>query len=668
MKNRSQIAVESGSRARRIALGAMSALIALSISVTGSGVTPVAAAASPSISNEGGPTLQMGAAAARARAYWPNRFTASGNLTALPALLAAEGGAVTSSRAESSTASLRMRNLSDAAFAAMSSRFAARGVTLTRVRRYTIDASVFGDGTREADYANGNQWDLYGPSTRNIFKNQYGANIAGAWSTTRGKGAVVAVLDTGILRGHPELSGAKILQGYDFVCYGGDIAECNSRDNDGTEGADSDPSDPGDFCDGEPSSWHGTHVTGTIAAQFNRRSIAGIAPDVTILPVRVLGQCGGEDVDINAAIRWAAGLAVPNDSNGNPVPRNTNKADVINLSLGGWGECDDATASAIHDATAAGTLVVVAAGNSSDDARNYSPAGCDEAFTVAASDPNGGLSYYTSVGPAVDITAPGGDAYFEPADSSKEGPTGGADQLGGYYFGGCPYGEARLGWDKGLPSWTGKPSIWCTVWQKYRTQGMILSTISSDAGDFAGNYTTDWYQGTSMATPHVVGVAALIRAAYPRISVANLERALTESATRLPRRTSPWEDLGPWVESYVLSWASVYHDEGTYGLDWPAVSDSSATWTTFFHDEYFGDSWCNVTALGVVGFDLYGFDPCATSYAGLSNWDLTGWSISENIFDDYVVGSGDDCVELGCGAGGLNAAAAMALAKRYGRK
>src|SRR5690606_31257016 len=150
---------------------------------------------------------------------------------------------------------------------------------------------------------------------------------------THGNGVVVAVLDTGITR-HGDLD-ANVLPGYDFISDAG-------KANDG-DGRDNDPSDPGDWvtlnqCPGgnraENSSWHGTHVAGTIAAVTNNaKGVAGTAFGARILPVRVLGTCGGYDSDIADAIVWAAGGSVSG------VPTNANPAEVINLSLGGGGAC-----------------------------------------------------------------------------------------------------------------------------------------------------------------------------------------------------------------------------------------------------------------------------------------------------------------------------------------
>ena len=154
------------------------------------------------------------------------------------------------------------------------------------------------------------------------------------------------------------------------------------------------------------SSWHGTHVSGTIGAvSDNGIGVAGINQNSKIQPLRVLGKCGGYTSDIADAIRWSAGLPVSGIPNNNPTPDR-----VVNISLGGSGACDSVTQSAINAAVAAGTVVVVAAGNSTSDASNFTPANCDNVITVAATGHTGSRAYYSNYGTSVEIAAPGGDA------------------------------------------------------------------------------------------------------------------------------------------------------------------------------------------------------------------------------------------------------------------
>ena len=220
------------------------------------------------------------------------------------------------------------------------------------------------------------------------------------------------------------------------------------------------------------SSWHGTHVSGTIGAvSDNGIGVAGINQNSKIQPLRVLGKCGGYTSDIADAIRWSAGLPVSGIPNNNPTPDR-----VVNISLGGSGACDSVTQSAINAAVAAGTVVVVAAGNSNSDASNFTPANCNNVITVAATGHTGSRAYYSNYGTSVEIAAPGGDA-----------------QLG----------------------------------------KTILSTLNAGTqGPGADSYAN--YQGTSMATPHVVGIVSLMLSLNPSLTPAQVTTMLQATATPFP--------------------------------------------------------------------------------------------------------------------------------------
>lgn len=297
-----------------------------------------------------------------------------------------------------------------------------------------------------------------------------GMNAEAAWDTHDGTGVVVAVLDTGITD-HSDLN-ANVLPGYDFI-IDTDVS------NDG-DGRDSDASDPGDwvatfecgFNAARNSSWHGTHVAGTIAAVTdNGQGVAGVAYGAQILPVRVLGKCGGFLSDIADAIVWASGGSVAG------VPDNTTPAQIINMSLGGSSACDSTYQDAIDIAVANGTTVVVSAGNSDDDANNYRPASCDDVISVAANDQGGNKAWYSNWGSAVDVTAPGGETAI-----AEEG---------------------------------------------------VLSALN-DGTQSPGNEAYAYYQGTSMAAPHVAGAAALLYQANPSITPAEVEATLMSTARPLP--------------------------------------------------------------------------------------------------------------------------------------
>lgn len=239
------------------------------------------------------------------------------------------------------------------------------------------------------------QWALTDPVS--------GIDAPAAWSVQTGDPSMtVAVVDTGILP-HPDLDG-RVLPGYDF------ISDAQSaRDGDGR---DPDPRDEGDWtgdgdCGGgldKPSSWHGTFVAGIIAATGdNGIGIAGVDWNAKILPVRVLGKCGGSFDDILAGMLWASGVQLAG------VPANPTPAKVINLSLGGEGPCEAAVQEGIDDALAQGSVVVVAAGNSAEDATAFTPASCSGVITVGALARSGDRASYTNFGARIDLSAPGGD-------------------------------------------------------------------------------------------------------------------------------------------------------------------------------------------------------------------------------------------------------------------
>ena len=242
----------------------------------------------------------------------------------------------------------------------------------------------------------GQQWSLFDPVG--------GVNAQTGWNLTTGvSSTVVAVVDTGITV-HPELAG-RVLAGYDFI---GDPSVANDGNN-----RDPDPSDPGDWTDDsqcypgsppESSSWHGTFVSGIIAANTNNAvGMAGLNWNAKILPVRVLGRCGGDFSDIVSGVMWAAGVPVLG------APVNLTPARVINMSLGGATACPQSMQDAIDTALAQGTVVVVAAGNDSADATLSAPANCAGVITVAASTRQGDRASYSNFGRRVDISAPGGD-------------------------------------------------------------------------------------------------------------------------------------------------------------------------------------------------------------------------------------------------------------------
>ena len=310
------------------------------------------------------------------------------------------------------------------------------------------------------------QWHYYDPKG--------GLNLPAAWDKSTGAGINVAVIDTGY-RPHADLAG-QILPGYDFITSAAIAGDGNGRDSDASDVGDNTTAGQ---CGGgmpaqdEASSWHGTHVAGTIAAKTNNGvGVAGVAFGAKIVPVRVLGKCGGYTSDIADAIVWASGGTVTG------VPANANKARVLNLSLGGSGTCDTTTQNAINSARSRGAVVVVAAGNSNINAANSNPANCAGVIAVAAVGRTGGKASYSNYGANVDVAAPGGD------------------------------------------SGAGILSTW-------------NAGTSTPAGDNYG-----YMMGTSMATPHVAGVAALMLAKNPNLTPDEVEAKLKATARAFPAACS----------------------------------------------------------------------------------------------------------------------------------
>ena len=235
--------------------------------------------------------------------------------------------------------------------------------------------------------------------------NAWGRNVAGV--PVSGAGVTVAVLDSGY-RPHADLV-ANIVAGYDFVSQDG-VADFTTA-NDG-DGRDADALDPGDWntqpslCEVGNSSWHGTHAAGIIGAVGNNNvGVIGVAYRAKILPLRVLGVCGGYTSDTAAALQWAAGLAVPG------VPANANPAKVINMSFGRSGACSPTYQNAVRAATAAGALVVVSTGNDASTTTITQPSNCQGVMAVTAHTSTGANTDYANVGAGTLISAPGNNVY-----------------------------------------------------------------------------------------------------------------------------------------------------------------------------------------------------------------------------------------------------------------
>ncbi|MEU2078104.1 S8 family serine peptidase [Streptomyces sp. NPDC013489] len=325
----------------------------------------------------------------------------------------------------------------------------------------------------DTDYTK--QWDLFEPTG--------GMNVPAAWDKTTGSGVTVAVIDTGYAA-HSDLA-TNVVSGYDFISTSADARDGNGRDADAKDEGDWNATDNecGTGSKASNSSWHGTHVAGTIGAVTNNtKGIAGIAYNAKIQPVRVLGKCGGSSADIADAITWASGGSVPG------VPANATPSKVINLSLGGASAtCPSVYQTAINGAVARGTTVVVAAGNSNANASGFTPANCANVINVASTSREGNRSYYSNFGAIVDVAAPGG--------------------------------ETRRSTD--TPGTVTTP------------ENGIYSTLNSGATtQSAENFKP--YQGTSMAAPHIAGLAALLKSAKSTLTPAEIESAIKANARPLP--------------------------------------------------------------------------------------------------------------------------------------
>jgi serine protease len=327
----------------------------------------------------------------------------------------------------------------------------------------------------EIEYAQPNYM-LYPARTPNdpLYPQQWhypAINLPQAWDTERGQTnpVTVAVVDTGQLLQHPDFDPDRILPGFDMISDPNNARDGNGRDNN--------PEDSGDLSEPTQSSYHGTHVAGTILARSdNNLGVAGVSWGARLLPVRVLGVQGGTLVDITDGMLWAAALPVEG------APANPNKAAIINMSLGGARPCSQTPLyqDVINRINAAGVIIVAAAGNNAQNAANFTPASCSGVITVGATGPSGGRAPYSNFGTRIDVMAPGGNVSVN---------------LNGIQSG-----------------------------------GGVLSPLKSDPNN-QFNYV--FYHGTSMAAPHVAGLIALMKSARPSLTRAEALDILRRTARPL---------------------------------------------------------------------------------------------------------------------------------------
>lgn len=300
-------------------------------------------------------------------------------------------------------------------------------------------------------------------------------NAPPAWTTTTGStDTVIAILDTGIRPEHIDIAG-RLVPGYDFISANPEGGFFDANDGDGR---DSDPADPGDGVAGsacgpgdpqtrQASSWHGTRVTSLIGAITNNGlGMASANWNAQILPVRVLGRCGAYLSDVIDATSWAAGLPVPG------VPPNPNPARIINLSFAAFSVCTQSTQAAVDAVTAAGALIVAAAGNGFENALRNTPANCAGVLPIAATSRNGGLAPFSNFGPKVGLSAPG--------------------------------------------------------------VGVLTATNTGTQGPVANGSTYNTATGTSFSSPLVAGVASLMLSLNPDLAPQQLVATLRASARAFP--------------------------------------------------------------------------------------------------------------------------------------
>lgn len=239
----------------------------------------------------------------------------------------------------------------------------------------------------------------------NLFEDAGGVRLPDAWDQERGAADIVIALIDSGILNHGDLDPARLVPGYDFISDP-DMA------NDG-DGRDADPADPGNWtaagecAPGEPA----------FSSSWHGTKITGLVGAATDNAAGIAGVTHGTRLLMVRALGKCGGFTsdivdAMRWAAGIPVPGvpdNANPARVINLSLGGEGVCSRTQQNAIDDVNARGAVVITAAGNQADDVAKESPANCRDVVAVAATNRAGGRASYTNTGAGVDVSAPGGD-------------------------------------------------------------------------------------------------------------------------------------------------------------------------------------------------------------------------------------------------------------------
>ncbi|MBB6599865.1 S8 family serine peptidase [Luteimonas sp. MC1825] len=380
-----------------------------------------------------------------------------------------------------------------------------------------------------------------------------GIRATQAWDVTTGTGAVVAVLDTGITN-HSDLN-ANMLPGYDFIIDTAVAGDGNGRDGDA--------SDPGDYSGGYSSSWHGTHVAGTVAAVTNNgKGVAGTAFGAKVVPVRVLGRGGGYDSDIADAVIWASGGTVSG------VPANANPAEVINLSLGGTGTCGSAMQTAINGAVGRGTTLVIAAGNSNANTSGFSPANCNNVIAVGSITSTGARSSFSNYGALVDIAAPG-SSIMSTLNSGTQGP--GSESYASY-----------SGTSMAAPHVAGVVALIQSVSNPAKTPAQIEALIKSTASAFPSTPSQTIGAGIVNAKAAVDaaggGTANTPPTANFSVSTSGLVASFTDSSSDSDGSIAArsW-NFGDGSSSTATNPSKTYAAAGTYSVTLTVTDNGGAT-------------------------------------------------------------------------------------------